>query len=66
MLIVLEIIVSVLLIAVILLQAKGTGFGGNSGENYSSKRGVERFVFIGTIVLAALFALLSLGLIIFP
>lgn len=66
MLIILEIVVSIFLIGLILLQAKGTGLGGNSGENYSSRRGVEKFVFIGTIVLAALFALLSVGLLILP
>ena len=70
-LIISELIVSVFLIGVILLQAKGTGlessalFGGG-GENYSSRRGVEKFVFVGTIVLSALFAVFSVGLLIIP
>ena len=70
-LIILELIVSVFLIGVILLQAKGTGlessalFGGG-GENYSSRRGVEKFVFVGTIILAALFAVFSVSLLIIP
>ncbi len=66
---VVQIIVSVLLIGVILLQAKGTGLGnsammGGSGEFYSSKRGVERFVLIGTIILVFLFAILSFVLLV--
>jgi len=53
-----QIIVSVLLMGVILLQAKGTGLGttwGGSGEFYHSKRGAERVIFITTIFLAILF-----------
>jgi len=65
--VILQIVVSVFLIGVILLQAKGTGLGnsslfGGSGEFYSSKRGLEKFVFIGTIVLAALFGVFSVAL----
>lgn len=67
-LIVFQLLINILLIGAIALQAKGTGLGssimGGSGEFYSSKRGVERIVFIGTIVLAGLFAILSLSLLI--
>ena len=68
-LIVAQIVVSCLLAGLILLQANGTGLGnsalfGGSGEFYSSKRGVERAVFAGTIVLTALFATLSFLLLI--
>jgi len=64
-----DIVVCALLLGTIVLQAKGTGLGnsavfGGSGENYSSKRGVEKIVFRGTIVLAVIFALLSLGLLV--
>ncbi|AKM79231.1 MAG: Preprotein translocase, SecG subunit [Candidatus Beckwithbacteria bacterium GW2011_GWB1_47_15] len=58
-----QILVSVFLIAVILLQAKGTGLGsafGGSGQMYHSKRGVEKIVFYLTIILAVIFVLLSL------
>jgi preprotein translocase subunit SecG len=64
-----QIIVSALLVGAILIQAKGTGleagavFGG-SGEFYSSRRGVERVVFISTIVLSGLFAVLSFVLLV--
>jgi preprotein translocase subunit SecG len=54
----LQIAVSVLLIAVILLQQRGTGLGGvfgGEGGAYHTKRGIEKFLFIGTIVLSALF-----------
>lgn len=48
-----------LLTAVILLQSKGTGlggvFGGGEGNIYRTKRGAEKVLFIGTIVLAVLF-----------
>jgi preprotein translocase subunit SecG len=53
-----QIIISVGLIALILLQAKGVGLGtawGGGGEFYKSRRGVEKFVFQITIVLVVLF-----------
>jgi preprotein translocase subunit SecG len=62
-----QILISGSLIAVILLQAKGTGLGrawGGSGEFYRSKRGVEKILFRITIVLAVLFLLSSLALLI--
>ncbi len=59
---ILEIIISLMLIAVILIQAKGTGLGsawGGTGESYRSKRGLEKILFIFSIVLAFLFLLVS-------
>lgn len=54
--------VSVGLISLILLQSSqgglGSAFGG--GETYRTKRGAERFVFIGTIILAVLFLITSI------
>lgn len=59
-----QIIVSLLLITVILLQNRGTGlsgiFGGSSAV-FQTKRGVEKVLFITTIVLAVIFFALSLG-----
>jgi len=53
-----QIIVSVLLIGAILLQQRGGGlsqvFGGAGGQ-YRTRRGVERSIFIATIILAILF-----------
>ena len=56
--------IAVLLVAVILLQQKGEGlsatFGGGGGGVYRTKRGLEKILFISTIVLAALFLLAGL------
>jgi preprotein translocase subunit SecG len=52
-----ELIISVALIASIMLQHRGTGLGGAfAGEAnvYRSKRGIEKFLFNSTIVLAIL------------
>lgn len=60
---ILEIIVAVLLTGAIILQAKGTGLGsawGGSGETYQSRRGVEKVIFRGTIILAILFGVLAI------
>ncbi len=59
-----QIIVSVALIVVIMLQAKGAGglggiFGGE-GSFFRTRRGVEKTLFNFTIVLAALFVLTSI------
>lgn len=53
-----QIILSSLLIASILLQSQGQGlgaFGSGGGELFKSKRGVEKIVFRATIVLSVLF-----------
>ena len=59
-----QIIVSVVLIALILLQAKGSGFGGffggDSSSIYRTRRGFERTLFQFTIAMAVVFILLSL------
>ena len=58
-----QIIISLALIAVILLQAQGTGLGmafGGGGEEYRSKRGVEKMLFYATIALSVVFLGLSL------
>jgi protein translocase SecG subunit len=57
-----QIAISAVLIAVILLQQKGGGLSavfGGSETSYHTKRGFEKKLFIITIVLAALFAVLS-------
>lgn len=55
-----EIILSLLLILGIVLQQRGAGLGGAfGGDNFSStfykRRGAEKFLFYGTIVVAVLF-----------
>jgi len=59
----LEIGVAVLLIIFILLQQQGTTLGGAFGGEsvvYHSRRGIEKFLFIGTIILALAFVTLAL------
>ena len=59
-----QIIVSILLITSILLQNRGAGVGGifgGSGGVYLTKRGIEKKLFVLTIILAIIFVLLSLG-----
>jgi len=64
---VVQIILAVLLVGTILLQQRGTALGGTfagEGTVYSSRRGVEKYLFYLTIVLAVLFVGLAiLGLI---
>ena len=56
-----QIVLSVLLIATILLQQSsaglGSAFGGDSSATFHTRRGFERFLFIATFVLGALFVL---------
>ncbi len=59
---VVQIIVSITLIVIILIQVKGEGmggvFGGDSGVA-RTRRGLERTLFNATIALAAIFLLIS-------
>ena len=58
-----QIVISILLIIVILLQNRGAGLGsafGGTGGVYLTKRGLEKKLFAATIVLAVLFFGLSL------
>jgi protein translocase SecG subunit len=60
---ILQIIVSILLIAVILLQAPGTGLSpvfGGGGESFRSKRSAQRFLIYGTVAFSAILAVFSL------
>ena len=61
---VLQIVVSVLLIIVVLLQVKGSGFGAalggmSGGSVYRTKRGLERTLFQATIILTVVFIFVS-------
>ena len=58
-----QIAIAVLLVAAILMQARGSGLGaafGGEGNVYRTKRGVEKSLHITTIVLAVLFFGVSL------
>jgi protein translocase SecG subunit len=61
---IIQLIVSCLLITVILLQNRGTGLGsafGGSNSVYLTKRGLEKKLFVATIVLAVIFFAISLA-----
>jgi preprotein translocase subunit SecG len=59
-----QIILGIVLIVVIVLQSKEAGLGGltggDSGGVFRARRGVEKAMFNGTIVLSVLFFALSL------
>jgi protein translocase SecG subunit len=60
-----QLIVSVILIALILIQERSAGFsglfgGGGEGGFYQTRRGLERFAYRATLVLTAIFVILSL------
>lgn len=56
---IIQIILSVLLVTAILLQQRGGGltsvFGGDIMSGYRTRRGVEKIVFMATVILAALY-----------
>lgn len=63
-----QIVLAALLTVTILLQSKGTGLGGvfgGEGNVYRTKRGAEKFLFVGTMVLAVLFLAVALANLIF-
>ena len=58
-----QIFIAILLIVTILIQARGAGLGeawGGSSEFFTSRRGMEKIIFLATIVLAILFLLSSI------
>ena len=55
---IIQTVIAALLIILILLQQRGTGLSGTfggEGATYSTRRGAEKIIFTGTIVLAILF-----------
>ena len=61
-----QIVIAVALIGVLALQVKGGGLGGIFGQSdgvYRTRRGVEKTLFQVTIVLAAIFIVLSIVII---
>ena len=60
---------AVLTIILILLQQRGASLGagfGSSGELYTTRRGLEKSLFVTTIVCSVIFALSILGLLLIP
>jgi len=64
-----QIVVSVILVTTILLQARGSGLGaafGGEGAVYRTKRGIEKTLFILTIIFGVLFFALGLANVLVP
>ena len=62
-LLIIQIVISVTLITAILFQVKGGGLGGIFGQAdsvFRTKRGIEKYLFIATIVLVVIFVALSI------
>lgn len=58
---IIQMIVSAVLVVVILLQVRGSGFGELGTQSvFRTRRGVEKTLFQMTIVLAAVFILVSM------
>lgn len=58
-----EIVIAIFIIIAVTLQTRGSEGGvavRTSGESYRSKRGIEKTLFYATIILCAVFALLSI------
>jgi preprotein translocase subunit SecG len=63
-----QILISIVLIVVVLLQTRGSGFSATFSSDtsiYRTRRGVERTLFNVTIGLAVLFILISMASVIF-
>ena len=57
------IVISIVLIGLVLLQAKGGGLGsmfGGDGGVYKTRRGLEKTVYNATVVFAVLFLIISM------
>lgn len=64
-----QIIVSVILVILIILQQRGTALGagfGGGGEVYSTKRGIQKKIYYATIVVSAIFLVLGVLNILIP
>jgi preprotein translocase subunit SecG len=58
-----QIVISVVLIALIAVQQRGTALGagfGGGGEFYSTRRGIQKKTYYATIVAAAIFLILGI------
>jgi protein translocase SecG subunit len=63
-LMIIQIIIGVFLITSVLLQNRGEGIGqlfggGGGGEHFRTRRGLESFLYYGTIAMIVIFVVLS-------
>ena len=64
---IIQIVSAVILIILILLQSRGVGLGsafGGEGNVYRTKRGLEKNIFIATIIFSVIFLASSLALVV--
>ena len=62
-------ITAILTIVLVLLQQRGASLGagfGSSGELYTTRRGLEKSLFVTTIVCCVIFVLSIVGLLLIP
>ena len=60
---------AILTVLLILLQRRGASLGagfGSSGELYTTRRGLDKSLFVATLVFAIIFVLSILGLLLSP
>lgn len=59
-----QIVISIILITLALLQQRGTAlgssFGGEGGSFYATRRGLQKKFFIGTIIFGIIFIVLAI------
>lgn len=64
MLVIGQIVISLVLIGLILIQERSSGlsgvFGGQGATPYQTRRGLEKFIYWGTIGAAGIFAVLAI------
>jgi protein translocase SecG subunit len=63
LLMVIQIVSSIMLVVLVLIQARGTGFGrsaGFGGGTSFSRRGLEKLIFRSTFVVAFIFIVVSM------
>ncbi len=65
MIIALQILVSIILIVLVIIQERASGisgvFGGQGATPYQTRRGLEKTIFYATIVFAVIFAGLAIA-----
>lgn len=65
---IIQVVISILLVVAIILQQRGSEAGiafGGGGGSFRSKKGLEKFLYYGTIILAVLFSANSILTLIF-
>jgi len=63
-----QLVLAVLVVVAILMQQQGSGLGsafGGEGNVYRSRRGIEKFLFTATIVVAVLFCVSAVATVFF-